>query len=57
RAMVKEDLSRVMISIKEQMGLKYVPFRELIDEAMGLTLFKFIKNGSDFQRLARILEY
>jgi len=56
RALAEEHLSGVMISIGEQMGIRYVPFADLIDEATGLTKLKFIEQGSDFWRLARILE-
>lgn len=57
RAMVEQGLSGVMISIGEQMSLKYVPFDTLIDEETGLTKLKFIEKDSDFWRLARILEF
>ncbi len=57
RAMTEEGLSGVMISIGEQMSLKYVDFASLIDEQTGLTRLKFIEKDSDFQVLARILEY
>ncbi|MEN6474265.1 MAG: 6-phosphofructokinase [Syntrophaceae bacterium] len=56
RALAEERLSGVMISIGEQMRIRYVPFAELIDEDTGLTKLKFIEQGSDFWRLARILE-
>jgi 6-phosphofructokinase 1 len=56
RALAEERLSGVMISIGEQMAIRYVPFSELIDEDSGLTKLKFIEQDSDFWRLARILE-
>lgn len=57
RAIAEEGLSGVMISLGEQMSLKYVPFGELIDKKTGLTMLKFIEKQSDFYRLARILEF
>jgi len=57
RAIAEEDRSGVMVSIAEQMSLKYVPFDQLVDEQTGLTKLKFIEKDSDFWRLARYLEY
>jgi ATP-dependent phosphofructokinase / diphosphate-dependent phosphofructokinase len=57
RAIAEEGLNGVMISLGEQMSLKYVPFTELIDQETGLTRLKFIQKDSDFYRLARTLEF
>lgn len=57
RAISEEGLNGVMISLGEQLSLKYVPFTELIDQKSGLTRLKFIERDSDFYKLARILEY
>jgi 6-phosphofructokinase 1 len=57
RAMACEGLNGVMISLGEQLSLKFVPFKELIDQKTGLTHLKFIEKDSDFYRLARVLEY
>ncbi len=57
RALAEEGLAGVMISIGEQMSLRYVPFDDLIDEQTGLTKLKFIEKDSDFWRLARFLEF
>jgi len=46
-----------MISLGEQLSLKYVPFKELIDQKTGLTRLKFIERDSDFYRLARVMEF
>ncbi len=57
RALTREGLAGVMVSVGPQMGLRFVPFAELIDEETLLTRLKFIEPGSDFWELARILEY
>lgn len=56
RALVEEGKAGVMVSVGEQLSLRYVPFSELIDEETGLTRLKFIEDDSDFQRLGRLLE-
>ncbi|MCX8006962.1 MAG: 6-phosphofructokinase [Coriobacteriia bacterium] len=57
RALVEEGLTGVMVSVRDQLSLTYVPFGELIDEATLKTRVRFIDRGSDFYRLARALEY
>jgi 6-phosphofructokinase 1 len=57
RALVEEGLSRVMVSVEDQLTLKYVPFDDLIDPVTMHTKVRFIDTNSDFYRLARALEY
>ncbi len=57
RALVEEGLSGVMVSVRDQLDLTYVPFDELIDPATFKTRIRFIHRDSDFYRLARSLEY
>lgn len=55
RALVEEGLDGVMISVKGQFDLRYVPFKTLIDKKLK-TVVRFIKQNSDFYKLARFLE-
>jgi 6-phosphofructokinase 1 len=57
RALVENELSGVMVSVEDQLQLKYVPFEQLIDPVTMKTRVRFIDRGSDFYRLARSLEY
>jgi 6-phosphofructokinase 1 len=57
RALIVEGLSGVMVSVKDQLSLCYVPFEDLIDPATMKTRVRFIDRESDFYRLARALEY
>ena len=57
RALVEEGLSGVMVSVEGQLDLRYVPFDELVDPVTLVTKVRMIPAGSDFQRLARALEY
>lgn len=57
RAITEEDLTGVMVSVRDQLDLKYVPFDELIDPETFKTRIRFIRKDSDFYRLARSLEY
>jgi 6-phosphofructokinase 1 len=57
RALVEEGLSGVMVSVEDQLQLKYVPFGDLIDPDTMKTRVRFIDRDSDFYRLARALEY
>jgi 6-phosphofructokinase 1 len=57
RALVKEGLTGVMVSVEDQLSLKYVPFDELIDPDTMKTRVRFIEKDSEFYRLARALEY
>ena len=57
RAVVEERLSGVMVSVRDQLDIVYVPFGELIDPETLRTRVRFIHRDSDFYRLARALEY
>jgi len=57
RAIAEERLTGVMVSVRDQLDLKYVPFDELIDPETFRTRIRFIRRDSDFYRLARSLEY
>ncbi|MRS11688.1 MAG: 6-phosphofructokinase [Actinobacteria bacterium] len=57
RALVELGLSGVMVSVEDQLSLKYVPFDMLIDAETMKTRVRFIDRDSDFYRLARALEY
>ena len=45
-----------MVSVSGQLDLHYVKFEELVDPANLVTVVRFIKDGCDFQKLARFLE-
>ena len=57
RAVVEEGLSGHMVSVQDQLALRYVPFDELIDPLTLKTRIRYIDTASDFYRLARALEY
>jgi 6-phosphofructokinase 1 len=57
RAIMEEDMTGMMVSVQDQLDLKYVPFDELIDPDTFKTRIRFIQRDSDFYRLARSLEY
>ena len=57
RALVEKGLTGVMVSVEDQLSLKYVPFDMLIDPETMKTKVRFIDRESDFYRLARALEY
>ncbi|PKQ15641.1 MAG: 6-phosphofructokinase [Actinobacteria bacterium HGW-Actinobacteria-7] len=57
RAIVEDGRTGVMVSVRDQLDLKYVPFDELIDPDTFKTRIRFIRKDSDFYRLARALEY
>lgn len=57
RALVEQGLDGVMVSVRDQLDLRYVPFGELIDPETLRTRVRFIDPTSDFYRLARALEY
>jgi hypothetical protein len=46
-----------MVSVEDQLQLKYVPFGDLVDPDTLRTRIRFIDRDSDFYRLARSLEY
>jgi len=56
RALVEEKLNGYMISIGGQFEVSFVPFSELIDPQTLVTKVRFIEPGSDFHRLAKLLE-
>jgi 6-phosphofructokinase 1 len=45
-----------MVSVEGQLDLVYVPFSQLVDPETLKTDVRFIEPGSDFHRLARLLE-
>jgi len=57
RALVEKELSGHMVSVEDQVQLKYVPFSELIDPESMRARVRFIDRESDFYQLARALEY
>ncbi len=57
RAICQKGLSGVMVSVEDQMQIKYVPFHELIDPKTLLAKIRYIHKNSDFYQLARSLEY
>ena len=56
RALVEDGQSGVMVSVEGQFELRYVPFTELVEAATLKTIVRFIKQESDFYKLARFLE-
>lgn len=56
RALMEEGLDGVMVSVSGQLDLHYVDFDQLVDPDTGITEVRFIEPGSDFFRLARLLE-
>ncbi|MGB4593102.1 MAG: 6-phosphofructokinase [Coriobacteriia bacterium] len=57
RALVEKGLTGVMVSVEDQLSLKYVPFDMLIDPETMRTRVRYIDTESDFYKLARALEY
>ncbi len=56
RALVEDGRDAVMISVKGQLELHYVPFAELIDQDTLVTRIRYVDPRSDFHQLARFLE-
>jgi len=56
RALVEENLDGFLVSVQGQLDLAYVPFTDLVNPLTLKTEVRFIKNGSDYHRLARFLE-
>jgi 6-phosphofructokinase len=56
RALVEKRLDGVMVSVKGQLELDYVPFSDLVDPTTLVTVVRYIDPKSDFHRLARFLE-
>jgi 6-phosphofructokinase len=56
RALMEEKLNGVMVSVGGQFNVSFVPFDKLIDPNTLVTRVRMIETGSDFHRLARLLE-
>jgi 6-phosphofructokinase 1 len=56
RALMEEKLNGVMVSVGGQFNVSFVPFEKLIDPNTLVTRVRMIETGSDFHRLARLLE-
>jgi 6-phosphofructokinase 1 len=56
RALVEKKLDGVMVSVAGQLGLRYVPFEELVDPHTLVTVVRYVEPASDFYYLARFLE-
>jgi 6-phosphofructokinase 1 len=56
RALVEKQLNGVMVSVRGQLDLHYVPFEQLIHPETLVTVVRYIDADSDFHRLARFLE-
>jgi len=56
RALVEENLDGHLVSVVGQLDLAYVPFKDLVNHQTLKTEVRFIRNGSDYHRLARFLE-
>lgn len=56
RALIEEKLNGVMVSVGGQFNVSYVPFEKLVDPKTLVTKVRFIETGSDFHRMARLLE-
>ena len=56
RALVEENLDGHMVSVRGQLELAYVPFKDLVDPQTMRTEVRLIKAGSDYHQLARFLE-
>lgn len=55
RALVEEQLSGVMVSVKDQLELCYIPFQELINPETFQTRLRYVEPQSDFHRLTKFL--
>jgi 6-phosphofructokinase 1 len=56
RALVEERLNGVMVSVRGQFELNYVPFETLVDPETLVTKVRYVEPESDLHRLARFLE-
>jgi 6-phosphofructokinase 1 len=56
RALVEENLDGFLVSVRGQLDLNYVPFKDLVNQQTLKTEVRFIRPGSDYHRLARFLE-
>ncbi|MBN2056078.1 6-phosphofructokinase [bacterium] len=57
RAVIDEGLAGMMVSVEDQLQIKFVPFQHLVDQVTGRTRVRFIDPASDFYKLARSLEF
>ena len=55
-ALAEKGLDGVLISVSGQLNLHYVPFDTLVDPETLVTVVRYIERGSDFHRLAHLLE-
>jgi 6-phosphofructokinase 1 len=53
---MEEKLNGVMVSVGGQFQVSFVPFDKLIDPNTLVTRVRMIETGSDFHRMARLLE-
>lgn len=56
RALIEEKKNGVMVSVGGQFNISFVPFDALVDPKTLVTKVRFIQTGSDFHRMARLLE-
>lgn len=56
RALVEEKKDGVMVSIVNQLALRYERFEDLVDQSNLVTKVRYIDLDSDFHKLARFLE-
>jgi len=56
RALMEEKLNGFMVSVGGQFQVSFVPFDKLIDPNTLVTRVRMIETGSDFHRMARLLE-
>ena len=56
RALAQERLNGVMVSVRGQLDLHFVPFSDLVDQQTLVTVVRYINPDSDFHKLARFLE-
>ena len=56
RALIEEKLNGVMVSVGGQFNISFVPFEKLVNPETLVTKVRFIETGSDFYRMARLLE-
>ncbi|MEZ6095363.1 MAG: 6-phosphofructokinase [Pirellulaceae bacterium] len=56
RALAEKKLNGIMVSVSGQLDLHYEPFEKLVDPETLVTVVRYIRQSSDFHRLARFLE-
>lgn len=57
QALLNDARNGVMVSVEDQLQIKYVPFNQLVDPTTLRTKVRFIPKTSDFYKLARALEF